>query len=118
MNFEDLVAALQNWGRWSRDDPDSLGFALSSINRLAGRTRDRDSYEVPPGEVEVACRPDERSALELNRFMGQLERRAFVTLRRRYYHREWVACDEHDAAVRSLADLMGRAVRNTACIPR
>lgn len=113
MTHGDLVNELVNWGRWARDDRSPGGYSESSINRLAGRTRDRDSYECPPGEVEVASRPDERSALVLDRFLRQLERRSWAILRRRYYHRDWVRAEDHDAAVRALADLMDRAVRNS-----
>lgn len=116
MTHDELIAELHNWGRWSRDDRAPGGYSESSINRFAARTRDRYSYEAPPGEVEVASRPDERSALVLDRFLRQLERRSWAILRRRYYHRDWVRAEDHDAAVRVLSDLMDRAARNGACI--
>lgn len=111
MTHGDLVNELVNWGRWARDDRSPGGYSESSINRLAGRTRDRDSYEAPPGEVEVAIRYDERAAERLDQFLRQLERRSWVLIRRRYYHREWVDRPELDAAIRSLGDLMDRAAR-------
>lgn len=114
MTHDELHEALTNWGRWARDDRAPLGYADSSINRLAARTSDRDSYDPPPGEVEVAIRYDERAAERMDQLLRQLDRRSWVLIRRRYYHRNWVAREEVDAALRTLADLLARAVRNTA----